>query len=132
MPGIYDGETFKIILNQCISNISQLNDILDPVTKNCMFLDKLRMHLDIASIMMATHYKQMSGESTETSDVLENIKFLKNIINLYMDELFIWVQNPVYSPEHPVGYNMMINAKDNFNKNIEKLNQKNIDQLNNK
>ena len=72
-----------------------------------MFLEKLLL---VQDVVLGTL------NNVDVSDDLgERIKKLAKEVNVEIDGLIDWIQQPTYSPDHSVGINMMKNAEQDFN-----------------
>lgn len=94
-------------------------EVNDPVTRYTLFLDKLYMFIDISISMSEAYVKYSDPKNEISTDHIIRIKRLALSIQEEMKKLSNWVQNPIYSPDHPLGKMMMESAKNDFNKNIK-------------
>jgi hypothetical protein len=101
-------------------------DIPDPTTRAMIMLDKLLMFTDLiqgaASVTLDNFYNNIP-EDAKNKDTLEKqvttvreeasitMKLLQDELNM----LIKWVQNPVYSPNHPFGNHVMKQTEHKFN-----------------
>jgi hypothetical protein len=91
-------------------NLKRLTVYKDPVTRNCVFLEKLLIILDASKGMMKHHYDDMKIPD----DLDAKINKLYDIINDNIQSLIETIQQPCYSPDHPYGRELMATAKNDF------------------
>jgi hypothetical protein len=97
-------ETVKSII---MASNRRLEICKDPVSKNLMRVDRLAMIVDILVVGMSTAIGQEQDAICSGDEILA-------IIRKDLEELMEWVQHPVYSPDHPVGAQLMNEAKNEF------------------
>ena len=86
-------------------------EVKDPVSRYIMFLDKLYMFIDISMSMSEAYIKYGNKEDEISTDFVVRINNLAISIQKEMKMLSNWIQNPIYSPDHPLGKMMMESAK---------------------
>jgi hypothetical protein len=96
-------------------------NMADPVTRYILFLDKLYLILDIGFSFSDVAFKKLTEEFEENDDGIKlslsyetRIKKLIKDTQEQMKKLSMWIQNPVYGPDHPLGNSLMENAKQNY------------------
>ena len=106
--------TLGVLIQSMANTLDRHDRIRDPVTRNTLLLDKLCIGIDTltaVAVILPEKYGLDQDLCDKIVKVAERTK--KQIL-----ELFDWVQNPIYSPEHPIGKNMMIQSKENFEDGI--------------
>lgn len=94
------------VLSILENNFSRSKKLRDPVTRHIVFLEKLLMIQDVV----------LAGLNNfgTTEDQEERVRNLAKEINDEIGSLIDWIQQPIYSPDHPVGAEMMKESKENF------------------
>jgi hypothetical protein len=88
-------------------NLSRQSKVKDNAMRCTMFVDKLSLSLDgIMAIL-----NQIPGLSEEN---VQRITILGKIVDKELDNLFNWIQNPTYNPDHPYGASIMNQAREHF------------------
>jgi len=77
----------------------------DPCLRNCLFVDKLSMSLDI----MIGFLNSVIIEYDMPDDLKLDIANLSKIISTELTQLMDWVRSPMYSPDSGFGKNYTIN-----------------------
>jgi hypothetical protein len=80
----------------------------DPVIKHSLLVDKLLLTLDLLISYVETEASELDEECQK------RVKRCADVIQNDLLELMSWIRNPVYSPDHPVGSSIMMEAKSDF------------------
>ena len=96
----------NIILTALESNFNRARLIKDPVTRHILFLEKL---LAVKDIFVAS-----LDAIPMTEDTKIRSQKLCTTINGEVESLIDWIQQPIYSPDHPIGNSMMKEAEKDF------------------
>lgn len=99
-------KVLNVILTALESNLGRAKKIKDPVTRHILFLEKLLAIKDI--FIAALENVEMAEETKYRSQKL------CTIIDEEVESLIDWIQQPIYSPDHPIGNNMMKEAGKDF------------------
>ena len=98
---------WEIGLGVAESILGRQKQINDPVAKNLLLADKLCLLVDTAIGFM-------HGALTE-DDVDEDVKNravkIGKDLQTELRKLTDWIQQPTYSPDHPYGFKIMTDAK---------------------
>lgn len=94
-----------------VSSNRRLNICKDPVAKNLIRLERMCSMLD----MMLLGLKSSIGDSDQVNSVIDEIS---SLMYKEIEELMLWVQSPVYSPDHPIGAQMMKEASESFKEKL--------------
>ena len=86
-------------------------NIDDPCLKNCLFVDKLSMTLDIAMGVLKTTTEDMP------EDLKLEIESLSEVVNSELNGLMEWCRAPTYSPDHPFGNKIVSSFSENVKLN---------------
>lgn len=78
----------------------------DPCLRNCLFVDKLSMSLDI----MIGFLNSVIIEYDMPDDLKLDIANLSKIISTELTQLMDWVRSPMYSPDSSFGKNHTVNS----------------------
>lgn len=90
-------------------NMMRLSIYKDPITRSCVFLEKLLIILDFFKGL------RLYFEDEEIPDnLLNRADKVYKIINDNVELLIETIQQPCYSPDHPYGKEVMNNAKHEF------------------
>jgi len=93
-------------LNTINNMFARLKGIPDPSTRHCLFVDKLCLLLDMSMALLQVRMKEYTPEIRNKAETtLANLQ-------KQLQELFEWLQNPVYSPDHAFGNMVMKNAEE--------------------
>jgi hypothetical protein len=90
------------------SNFGRLNKIRDPSTRHIVFLEKLLTIKDIFAGALENNDKKFP------EDIRTRTQNLMKLMDTEIESLIDWVQQPTYSPDHPVGNAMMKEANKDF------------------
>lgn len=101
-----------VILNIAENNLGRARKIRDPVTRHVVFLEKILTVHDALIGMLNSSTIEMSDNSRI------RIKNLCNILNEEVESLLDWIQQPTYSPDHPVGNTIMKEANKDFDTHV--------------
>jgi len=88
----------------------------DPVIRHTLFLEKLYSMLDISFGFAEVAINKFNDgckdedDKISTAYIARNKKLISSIQN-EMNLLNEWVQSPIYGPDHPIGVNLMMAAK---------------------
>jgi len=108
----------SLMLEMVISSLEKtLNrnfEVKDPVIRYTLFIDKLYMIIDTMSSMSDAYLKYNQDEMGISNDHVTRMNKLSKSLQKEMKMLADWVQNPVYSPDHPLGKMMMESAKNDY------------------
>ncbi len=91
--------------------------IKDPVTRHTLFVEKISMLIDFCYSMLELRDKHLSPGLLV--DIEKTIKNVDDDLN----SLIEWIQQPIYSPNHPIGNKIMKEAEKRYeieNKKNEK------------
>ena len=102
----------SIIVSMVEQNFKRQSAYKDPVTKNCIFLEKLLIMTDIIKGAMFSHYEDVPEE------LHTRINNLVEIMNTNISTLIDMIQQPVFSPDHPYGSAVMDTAKNDFKEKV--------------
>jgi len=73
----------------------------DPCLRNCLFVDKLSMSLDVMMAVLSTACR----DHDMPEDLVKDIQNLKCNIDQELSQLMEWVRSPMYSPDSGFGRN---------------------------
>ena len=89
-------------------NLARQRAIKDPMIRHTLFIEKLSISIDCILGLMESEL------STLPEDLYQRIKILTSNIDKDLAGLMDWIQHPIYSPDHPMGSNMMNESKLEF------------------
>lgn len=107
----HDVKVINAALGVCESILSRQRNIEDPTLRYSMFVDKLLMFLDIGIGLG----KATLDDDDYPDELKERFEKLSEMLTNDLNSLMKWIQNPVYSPDHPYGNSMMKSSENNFN-----------------
>ncbi len=101
-------QAIRAALSAVENNFARAQRIRDPVTRNIVFLEKLLTVGDIC----------IGALNTYGVDFPEDLKIrsenVTKLINTQIEGLIDWIQQPIYSPDHPIGNMMMKESEKSF------------------
>lgn len=101
----------NLVLEILERNLGRQSKVQDEVARYCMFVDKLSLSLDtLLAFMKAVSF----GLPDQT---IQRVERLSSNIEKELQGLFAWVQRPIYGENHPIGKQIMENAKESFESN---------------
>ena len=107
-------ESFILAANMFINfygNISKRhNTIKDPATRYALFVDKLCLSIDAGLALLTTKMDELDIEPELKIKVEDSSAKLQEELNSLMS----WITQPVYSPDHPYGGQIMKAASCDF------------------
>lgn len=98
----------EMTLNSINNMFARLKGIADPGTRHCLFVDKLCMSLDILMGLLQVRLKEY------TPDIRNKAETTLSNLQKQLQDLFEWLQNPVYSPDHAFGNMLMKSAEEDM------------------
>ena len=98
------------LLRSVHNNLKRIETVGDPATKACMLVDKLAYTVDAGMAVLDI----MLPQWCESKELKQEAKEVSELLKQQLDGLFMWVQNPQYGPNHPLGHQMMQNAGNDF------------------
>lgn len=102
-----------MILRILEKNMDRSRSIKDPVTRFTLLVDKLCLSIDvIMSILESGHSK--IPDDPKYKDLKSRMDKVGLNINKDLNDLMSWIQQPVYSPDHPLGSDLMEKSKAHF------------------
>ena len=96
--------------------LKRQRNIDDPVVRYSVFVDKLSLILDMG-VGVLKGYVDNDKYPTELRDELNA---LYNDFQQDLDGLMSWVRKPIYSPDHPLGSQIMNESNNEFQQNSQK------------
>lgn len=88
----------------------RLQNIKDPSHRYTVLLDRISCLIDIAT----TVGKGFCIANDFPLDVQERFEKILNDINNDIAQMFDWIQQPMYSPDHPFGKKMLDESRQHF------------------
>ena len=136
-----------LIISSIEKQFKRLNKHKDPVIRYSLFLEMLRSVIETAvdaseNSLQEAIYTQKTTEiqnnpqdpenTKKMSEQLRSIELLnktylsvgnlKKELETYFDNFSDWISQPIYSPDHPLGNNMMKEAEEDHSKQRESRN----------
>lgn len=92
-----------------VSNIlKRQKNVKDPAIRYSMLVDKLCLVIDVLSAVLQTQLNDLSPELiTKSEDLIKELQ-------MELNQLMEWIQQPIHSPDHPYGLQQMNKAKKEF------------------
>nr|QBK87649.1 MAG: uncharacterized protein LCMAC201_05620 [Marseillevirus LCMAC201] len=117
-----DLKKWEMIGNILQRNTRRYTKITDPVIKFSLITQIFANLLDIGFTYGITRIDdeidKLSEPSVELMDrktmLITNWETLRDQVESIFDQMMVWIANPNYSPDHPLGKIMMTAAKDDF------------------
>lgn len=106
-------EKLELIMNITTRILNRYQQTPDPVTRFSLFIDKFCIILDVASGYLDSQLDELQGVPPE---LRVKCKMTSDLVQQEMKALLEWIQSPHYGPDHPVGANLMQQAKTHFTK----------------
>jgi hypothetical protein len=101
-------QEFEPLLHGLERNLKRTDSIEDPVIKYSLLVDKLCMFMDTAMCLMESHMNDAPD------DFKARLHRVSDKINDDLTSLMSWIRQPIYSPDHPYGRNVMKDAASSF------------------
>lgn len=134
MPELKNSIISTLIISNLEKHIKRINSIKDPVVKYRLFMEEIHSLLEI----VITAYKLDSEDEIgnveraileqKDKDVGKKEKYLRELqknsesidniveeLDKYFHNLTDWISQPQYSPDHPIGKEILDRATDEFN-----------------
>jgi hypothetical protein len=108
-------EQFTIVLNTITNMVERTRGIKDPATRNCMFVDKLCLIIDVGMGFLQSQATFQEDRELKMK-AYETISVLKS----QLEDLFTWLETPSYNPNHPFGNIILKQAEDDFKLSSER------------
>lgn len=103
-------ELYNITISTIDQHLSRVLAIEDPVLRHTLFIDKLYIFLDLMTVIIQTLASEYDDKLKNKADILIGK------VNDELTQLMSWIRQPIYSPEHPYGNKLMMDAKKDFEK----------------
>lgn len=113
----------SIICNTIESMMKRTSIIKDPMSRHLLTADKLCVVIDIGYGLSKSFIEDKLGQNNEIDEnenienqkIGERLDFCFKALQGKINEMVDWIQNPVYSPDHPGhGIEMMNKSKSDF------------------
>jgi hypothetical protein len=98
----------RLIVEVIEQNFGRLSIYKDPMTKKCIFLEKLLIISDIFKGLLIREAIEIPD------DLVTKINKIHVIMNDNIASLIETIQQPCYSPDHPYGKELMNTAQYDF------------------
>ena len=102
-------ETLIQVLNRSVTRHKKSKD---PMIRATLLVDKLCTSIDIGMAMLICNNYDFP------EDLKTRMSATSSMINDEINFLLDWVCTPIYSPDHPIGNNIMKNAEKSFHNNM--------------
>lgn len=99
----------NMILSTLEQNLNRQSYYKDPVTVNCIFLEKLLTISDMAGGFILAMNENITEEQQE------RMRKITQTLDKNIKSLIDMIQHPCFSPDHPYGKNLMTVAENDFN-----------------
>lgn len=106
-------EHVELVLSIISKTMNRYRSAKDPVMRFSLFVDKFCLLLEIATSMLESKLF-IDARFANAEDLRKQAKELSTRIQDEMTALQMWIQNPHYDPDHPLGNEMMTAAGSNF------------------
>lgn len=116
----YDKTTVEIVtilVEFLESNLKRQEKMKDPVIRHTVFLEKLCMGAELGLCGLKSNVNKFPLELQVRLDAVTKLVMDKIV------ELEDWIQQPIYSPDHPYGNNMMKCAEGSYYTTCEQINR---------
>ena len=128
----FDIETTETMIQAISKMVTRMSKIKDPVARFSVITTLFSMIADMAtSFLKIKLSKSIKGLNYNNNPPEERKKAIEDlisrkdklehdgdklieIVDKILDGLSEWIQNPIYSPDHPLGNNIMKDAKSDF------------------
>lgn len=129
-----DLEMMKMSIGVALNSLKRLNSIEDPMLRYSLLVEGLRIlmpammeafKIKLVNDNMELHDKMTDNEIVESEkhllykikindQTIDQVDETIHLIDKYFDGFSSWVRQPIYSPDHPYGNNIMKDSKNNF------------------